>query len=71
MKISVNVKPSSKENKIERMGNEFKIFVRASAIEGRANEVVIKLLAEYFDLSKSRIDIVLGLKSKKKVIEIR
>jgi len=66
MRISITVKANAKENKI----NLPKVFVKEPAKEGRANEAVIKLLAEYFDIPKSRIKIASGLKSKKKIVEI-
>ena len=65
-RISITVKANVKENRIDLP----KVFVREPAKEGRANEAVIKLLAEYFDIPKSRIKIVSGLKSKKKIVEI-
>lgn len=67
MKISIVVKTNAKENKVDLP----KIFVKEPAKEGKANEAVIKLLAEYFNVSKLRVSIVLGLKSKKKIIEIK
>jgi hypothetical protein len=71
MKIIVNVKTNAKENKILPGGaSNFKIFVKEPAKEGRANKAIIKLLADYFDISKSSINIKLGLKSKKKIIDI-
>jgi len=43
---------------------------KCPAKEGRANENVIKLLAEFFNLPKSRVKIISGHSSKNKVIEI-
>jgi len=72
MKISVIVKTNAKENKVERINEkEFKIFVKEPAKEGKANKAIIKLLTEYFNVSRLKINIVLGLKSKKKVIEVK
>jgi len=69
MKISVIVKTNAKENKIEKIGEkEFKIFVKEPAKEGKANEAIIELLAEYFNVPRLKINIILGLKSKKKII---
>ncbi|KKP98325.1 MAG: hypothetical protein US06_C0008G0001, partial [Parcubacteria group bacterium GW2011_GWC2_36_17] len=50
--------------------NHYKIKVRAQAVEGRANEAMIKLLAEYFDVSKSQIKIVRGEFARNKIVEI-
>lgn len=71
MKIVVNVKTNARENKIIKIGeNNFKISVKEPAKEGKANEAIIKLLTEYFNIPKSRINIILGLKSKNKIINI-
>lgn len=71
MKIFARVKPNSKENRIEKQdGNNFALWVKPPAKENLANEAVVKLLSEYFDLAKSRIKIIKGLNSKSKIIEI-
>lgn len=71
MRISVTVKANSKENSVEKIsGNEFALRVKAPAKEGKANEAVIKVLSEYFGVAKSRINIVKGQTSKKKIVDI-
>ena len=72
MKISIRVKPNSKENQVEEKGpNQLLVKVKAPPQENRANQEVIKTLAEYFDIPKSRILIVAGLRSKQKVVELK
>jgi uncharacterized protein len=71
MRISVTVKPNSRLDKIEKTENGYNIHVRAAPIENKANIAVIKLLSKYFDIPKSRIAIISGLKSKRKIIEIK
>ena len=75
MKIRCKIKPNSKKgNLIKRSQDEngefFEIFVREPAIEGKANLVVIKLLAEEFGVSKSRVSLKTGVKSRFKIFEI-
>lgn len=71
MKIFVKVKLKSRKEKCEKISeNNFLIFVKDAPIEGRANEAVLKILAKYFKISKFQIKIILGLKSRQKVIEI-
>ena len=75
MKIRCKIKPNSKKgNLIKRSQDEngefFEIFVRESAIEGKANLVVIKLLAEEFGVSKSRVSLKTGVKSRFKIFKI-
>ena len=57
--------------KVEKINeNEFILQVKAPPKEGRANQEVIELLSEYFHVSKSRIKIIKGHKSKNKIMEI-
>lgn len=70
-RISVKITPNSKKEGIIDEGNNcFKVKVRAPAIERKANEAMIKLLSEHFDIPKSRIKIVRGEFAKNKIVEI-
>ncbi|MBM4129266.1 MAG: DUF167 domain-containing protein [Nitrospira sp.] len=71
MKISVKVKPNMKEEKVEREGDVFTVSVKEPAKEGRANKAVIALLSEFFNVPKSRITILMGMRSKQKIVEIK
>ena len=71
MRIIVKVKPGSKKNSVDSTGeNRYTISVKEKAIEGRANEAVIKALSEYFKIPRNRIRVLLGLKNRNKIIEI-
>lgn len=71
MKIAVKVKPNSKEDKVEAVGNnEYILRVKAKAQDGKANSAAIKLLSDYLGIPKARISIVMGHKSKNKLISI-
>jgi uncharacterized protein (TIGR00251 family) len=71
MKISIRVKPNSRENKIEKIGEgAFLVRVSAPAKEGKANKAVIELLSEYFNVPKSNVAIKSGHKNKIKLINI-
>lgn len=72
MKYTVSVKTSAKKNSAEQAADgSFRVFVKAPPQEGRANEAVIETLAAHFKLPKSRLAIVSGFKSKRKIIETR
>lgn len=71
MKIFIKVKPSSKTKSVKKTGEKnFEVRVKEPSKEGKANEAVIKVLADYFDLPKSKIEIVAGKNSKQKIVEI-
>ncbi len=71
MKISIRVKPNSKESWIGEIGpNQLLVKVKAPPHENRANQEVIEILSKYFQVPRSRISILSGLKSKQKMVEI-
>lgn len=71
MRISVSVKPNAKKNQIEVVDErQYIVRVKSAPTEGKANETLIALLAEYFDVARSRITIRSGRSSRKKIIEI-
>lgn len=71
MKISVKVKPNAKEKKVEQLGaDSFRVSVRVVPKEGKANQAMIELISEYFDVPRSRIRIIKGYAAKEKIIEI-
>ena len=70
MKIKVKVKPNSKTEELDREGDSFILKVKEPAREGKANQAVIKLLAEHFSVPKNQVRILSGFKSRNKVIEV-
>ena len=71
MKIFVSVKTKSKEEKVEKIDkNHFKVKVKELPVDGKANKKVVKLIADYFKVPSSDIDIATEHKSSKKIIEI-
>jgi len=70
MKILVKVKPASKINIIKKINdNQINISVKEPPVQGKANQAVIKLLAEYFKVMPKQIKILSGWSSKNKIIE--
>ena len=71
MKITVQTKPCAKNEEVIQMDQtHFKVSVKEPPIEGRANEGVCRLIAEYFDIAPSNVTVVSGHTSKKKILEI-
>lgn len=72
MKISVHIKPNSRHRE-EVMKNDddtLTVYIKAPAIDGRANAAAIKLLAKYFGVASSKVKLVRGAASKYKIFEI-
>ena len=72
MKISVRIKPNSRhrEEVVKNDNDTLTVYVKAPAIEGRANAAAIKLLAKHFKVAPSKVKLVRGATSKYKIFEI-
>jgi uncharacterized protein (TIGR00251 family) len=70
MKIQVRVKPNSRTEEVSRESDSFTVKVKEPPKEGKANEAVIRLLAEHFGVPRSQVRILSGFQSKNKVVEV-
>jgi len=71
IEITVSTKPGAKKTRvIGEVAGELKIEVTAPPVEGKANKAVIKLVAEWLDIARSRVSIVSGETSRKKRLSI-
>lgn len=71
MRISITVKPNSRENRTELQADGgYTVRVTALPADGEANEAVIEELAGYFDVPKSAVSIRSGHGSRRKIVEI-
>lgn len=71
-KIIVRVLPRSSKNEVvgPMADGVIKIKLTTAPVDGKANEALIKLLANYFRIAKSKITITAGATGKNKIIEI-
>ena len=72
MKVSVHIKPNSRhrEEVVKNDDDTLTVYIKAPAIEGRANAAAIKLLAKHFKVTPSKVKLVRGATSKYKIFEI-
>lgn len=71
MKISVRVKPKSKQQNIEQNSEGVWIInLKSAPIDGKANQELISVIAEKFKVKKSQVTIKSGLSNQNKIIEI-
>ena len=72
MKISAKIKPNSRhrEEVVVNDDGSLTIYIKAPAIEGRANLAAVKLVAKYYGVTPSRVKLVRGATSRNKVFEI-
>ena len=84
MKIFVKVKTGAREDKVIppllrlslQLGAEaskewYTVSVKEPPIDGRANDAILHLLAEYFEVPRSSVRLISGATSKKKTFEIK
>ena len=71
MRISVRVKPGVKGVARLEMQEDgsYVAFLHARAHDGEANKALLELVSSEFHVAKTRIIIISGAKSRKKVLE--
>ena len=68
--FKVRVTPHARQNKLVESDGVLRVYVTAAPEKCRANAAVVELLAEYFDVPKSRIKILKGLTFSEKTVAI-
>ena len=71
MKITVTVKPGSRITAVRKVDESlYSVHLTARPVEGKANEQLIEVLAEFFGRPKRCVTILRGETAKKKLVEI-
>ncbi len=73
MRISVIVKPNSKSRSIikdKEIDYHYKVRLVSPPTENKANKELISLISDHFRVSKSKVLIEKGLKSRQKILSI-
>ena len=68
--IQVRVTPKAAANRLVIDGDVVRIYVTVVPEDGKANQAVLKILAEYLGVAKSRLKVVKGLKARDKVVAL-
>ncbi len=70
--IALRVTPRASKNEIVEVLNDgtIKIHLTAPPVEGKANEALLKFLAEILDVPVSRLDIVAGAGGRDKLVAV-
>ena len=69
--LTITVLPRGSQNQIiSESDDHIKIKLTASPVKGKANQELIKFLAKKFKVAQSNIEIIKGLKARKKVVRI-
>ena len=71
MKIFVKAHPKSKKVEVvKKDADHYDVWVREAPDKGKANQAVVEALSDYLDVARSRINVVSGLASRNKVVEV-
>jgi uncharacterized protein (TIGR00251 family) len=76
VRLNIKVIPQSKLNQIneyivnENGENSLKVRVTAKPEDGKANKAVIELISDYFNIPKSKFEIIKGLTNRNKVVSV-
>lgn len=69
--LSIRVTPGVRQEFLEQLADgNWKIGLRARAVEGQANKALCEKIAELLTLSRSQITVVRGEKNRQKMIKI-
>lgn len=70
--VTVRVKPGSKKGPAVQLSldGSLLVYVREPAMEGKANAAVIKLLADYYSVPKTSVQMISGYSSQTKHFKI-
>ena len=71
-RYGITVKPGSKKGPLVEASPDgsLTVFVRERAVDGAANDGVVRVLAEHFGVPKSAVQIVRGRTSRSKLVEV-
>lgn len=71
MVYSIIVKPNSKKGPLVQADQDrLVVYLREKPIDGQANQALIKVLADYFQVPKTTIQIKSGARGRQKLVEI-
>jgi uncharacterized protein len=69
--LAVRVTPRAKRNMVTKAADgSIKVYVTAPPEDGRANEAVVLLIAEWLGVKRRQIEIVSGAANRNKVLRI-
>ena len=70
MLLDIFVKPNKTKRKLVIEDNKYVAYLTSRPVHNEANKELIDLVARHFAVAKSDVNIVHGLKSKRKTVEI-
>ncbi|MDD5258458.1 MAG: DUF167 domain-containing protein [bacterium] len=69
-KVNIRVIPRARKNLVKAEPGRLKVYLTAPPQDGKANKLLIEVLAEHFQVKKKQVLIVRGEKSQDKIVKI-
>ena len=69
-RLKVKVVPKAKKQEVVKEGEVLKVKVKSPPEKGKANQELIEILADYFNVSVQSVKFVSGQTSRLKIVEI-
>ena len=72
VRLAVQITPGAKQTEVLGVHDDaLKLKLQAQPVEGRANDALIRFLADLLGLPRSAVSITHGLSSRKKVVAVK
>lgn len=69
--FSVRVIPRAKRNKVQSQADgSLKVYVTAPPEDGRANEAVVEVIAQWLGVKRREVEIIRGATNRNKVVRV-
>jgi len=71
MLLTITVKPSSRESRLEQLEDgSWRALLKSPPVDGKANAELIGLVAKHFKVAKASVDITGGATSRHKRVKV-
>ncbi len=70
MRIEAKVIPNAKHEEVVHEDGKLRIRTSAPAVDGKANDAVLELVAKHFAVRRSKVKLLKGTHSRSKTFEI-
>lgn len=68
---AIKVIPKARQNAVKpSQDGPLKVYVTAVALDGKANQAAMELLADYWGVKKRQVQIIRGERSRQKIIRV-
>ena len=71
MIVNIRVVPRAKQNKVVEEAGRLKVYLTAPPVDGKANDLLIEVLAEHLGVKKRQLHLVKGEKGRDKMVEVQ